>query len=623
MTEQLEGAISLATIGCKIIPVYGLVKRLNALICECGNPECEKPGKHPRLKGWQNKGTTDISAIQNWAKRYPNGNFGMPTGNGIVVLDVDGETGKQTLRDLEAKYGRLPKTVTAITGGGGYHFYFRSFADIHNSVCSVGPKLDIRAWHGQVVIPGSLHVSGKRYEWEILGSPEEVKIADLPPWLERLALGSEKGSSSPGAGEKTGAALTNSTDLIPDGERNTDLFKIGCNLRGQKGYTMDRVREELYRINAERCNPPKPDSVIETLIRQIDQYPRGGGADQAFTPEGLVSFADVEYEEPRFLIKPYLPIGKLTMLQGDPGQGKTAFLCKIAALVSRGDPLIDIPVESGNVLLLSVEDDPGTLRGRIEASGGDATKCFFINEAYKLSFESLDGLEILATENNIKLIAFDPIQAFLGRGMDMNKANETRPVLAELAAMADRIGCAVLLIAHMNKGRKEEQAVYRALGSVDIVGAMRSGLQVATHILHPGKVFVFQYKSSNAAAGSTIEFSIGDRGGVSLSGFSALKEKDFRTQDNGRLQQRIAKMVEPGAMIDACQKVLDEHPNGILVRYTDLDFEWPDETNPWTIIAACRGALSANGIYVEGPKKKNGNGAVLIQPMRNREGAGL
>ena len=88
-------------------------------------------------------------------------------------------------------------------------------------------------------------------------------------------------------------------------------------------------------------------------------------------------FADVPYEPPKWLVKPFFPIGKLTLIQGDPGCGKTAFMCKIAALTSKGGRLLDNVVAQGNVLILSVEDDSSTLRGRIEASGGDVSKCYF------------------------------------------------------------------------------------------------------------------------------------------------------------------------------------------------------------------------------------------------------
>lgn len=112
----------------------------------------------------------------------------------------------------------------------------------------------------------------------------------------------------------------------------------------------------------------------------------------------IKSFSDVQYEPPEWLCKPYFPIGKLTLVQGDPGCGKTAFLCKMAALTSKGGQLLDKSVAQGNVLILSVEDDESTLRGRIEASGGDITKCFFIEEAFDVTFchEGLQTLSIMS-----------------------------------------------------------------------------------------------------------------------------------------------------------------------------------------------------------------------------------
>lgn len=161
--------------------------------------------------------------------------------------------------------------------------------------------------------------------------------------------------------------------------------------------------------------------------------------------------ADVPYEEPKWTIAPYFQRGKGTLIQGDSGSGKTAFVCAVAAHVSTGKPLLNSTVETpGNVLVLSVEDDQPILRGRIEASGGNLTKIFFHNNPAGLTFTSPEIWSIVK-QYQIKLIIFDPFQAFLGSGIDMFRANETRPVLARLFELCDQEDCAVIIVAHTSK----------------------------------------------------------------------------------------------------------------------------------------------------------------------------
>ena len=123
------------------------------------------------------------------------------------------------------------------------------------------------------------------------------------------------------------------------------------------------------------------------------------------------------------------------MVQGDPGCGKTVFLCKMAALTSIGGKFLNNNFAQGNVLILSVEDDESTLRGRIEAFGGDLRKCFFVEEAYDVDF-CHEGLQEAIHNTQAELVVFDPIQSFFGADINTNLSNQTRPILAYLAQVA-------------------------------------------------------------------------------------------------------------------------------------------------------------------------------------------
>jgi Bifunctional DNA primase/polymerase, N-terminal/Primase C terminal 1 (PriCT-1) len=131
------------------------------------------------------RGCRDASSDPSLVARWPDGaNVGVATGNGLVVLDVDGDVGAESLHELAREHGGLPATVSAVTGGGGEHFYFRTEAPVRNSAGKLAPGLDVRGEGGYVVAPPSLHPSGRRYEWD--DPPGCAPLAPLPTWLGRL-----------------------------------------------------------------------------------------------------------------------------------------------------------------------------------------------------------------------------------------------------------------------------------------------------------------------------------------------------------------------------------------------------------------------------------------------------
>ena len=218
----------------------------------------------------------------------------------------------------------------------------------------------------------------------------------------------------------------------------------------------------------------------------------------------LIMASDVPYEPPRWLIAPYIQRRKGTLIQADGGTGKTVFACAVAAHVSTGRPLLGIPISTpGDVLILSVEDDLPILRGRIEASGGDLTKCHFMTNAAGLTFNSPE-VEQAVKKIDAKLVIFDPFQAFLGASVNMDKSNQTRPELAKLFEMGDRNDCAIAILAHIGKGSISSSAVNRSLGSVDIPAAMRSVIQLTRNPENEDECIAVHVKCSNAPKGRSL-----------------------------------------------------------------------------------------------------------------------
>ena len=310
-----------------------------------------------------------------------------------------------------------------------------------------------------------------------------------------------------------------------------------------------------------------PQNEIKTIFQSAGRYEGGELKEQSTTPHPLlVKASDIPYSPPKWSIAPYFQRGKLTMIQGENGSGKTAFICGIAALISTGEPLLGISVSApGNVLILSVEDDLPVLRGRIEADGGDLGRCYFMTNSAGLTFTSPE-VEAAIKEINAKMVIFDPFQAFLGAGVDMFRANETRPKLAQLAEMCERNDCSCAIIAHMGKSG-DKSPVNRSLGSVDIPAAMRSILQLTRNPDNQDECIMVHVKCSNAPKGRSITYTIGDRGGVQWTGFSDMTPDDLNTI-NKRKGKGVLYDQEP--LVQVFLQLITDKPGGGFWSYADL-----------------------------------------------------
>ena len=286
----------------------------------------------------------------------------------------------------------------------------------------------------------------------------------------------------------------------------------------------------------------------------------------------LIRACDVPYEPPRWTIAPYFQRGKGTLIQGDNGTGKTAFMCAIAAHVTTGNPLLDIPVAApGDVVILSVEDDLPVLRGRIEADGGDLTKCHFMANAAGLTFTSAE-VEASVKQVNAKMIIFDPIQAFMGAGVDMFRPNETRPQLAKLFEMCDRNDCSCAIISHTGKAG-DKSPVNRALGSVDIPAAMRSVMELTTSPDDPEECVMVHIKCSNAPKGKSIAYTIGSHGGVHWVGFSPLTVEDLTLIAKRKAKDKPVIHYENEPLVQVFNQLITDRPGGGFWSYADLKSE--------------------------------------------------
>jgi len=228
----------------------------------------------------------------------------------------------------------------------------------------------------------------------------------------------------------------------------------------------------------------------------------------------IIRMSDVELTPVNWLWKPYLPFGKLSVLQGNPGEGKTYFAMHLAAACTNGKLLPNMErLEPFNVIYQTAEDGLGdTVKPRLIEAGADLDRVLVIDDSDVQLTLSDERIEKAIIENNARLVIVDPIQAYLGADVDMNRANEVRPIFMRLGQVAQRTGCAILLIGHLNKAAGM-QSLQRGLGSIDIAAAVRSVMFIGKLKHDPTMRILTHEKSSLAPPGVSLAFSLGDEGG--------------------------------------------------------------------------------------------------------------
>ena len=228
----------------------------------------------------------------------------------------------------------------------------------------------------------------------------------------------------------------------------------------------------------------------------------------------IIRMSDVELTPVEWLWKPYLPFGKLSVLQGNPGEGKTYFAMHLAAACTNGKLLPNMErMEPFNVIYQTAEDGLGdTVKPRLIEAGADLDRVLVIDDSEVQLTLSDERIEKAIVENNARLVIIDPIQAYLGADVDMNRANEVRPIFMRLGQVAQRTGCAILLIGHLNKAAGM-QSLQRGLGSIDIAAAVRSVMFIGKLKHDPTMRILTHEKSSLAPPGVSLAFSLGDEGG--------------------------------------------------------------------------------------------------------------
>lgn len=243
--ELYRSAISIASRGKPVFPLI---------------PKGKKPVTEHGLKD----ASTNTAKIKEWWEQYPAANIGMVTGwlSGTWVLDIDGEEGEESLRALIGRHGELPQTAESITGGGGRHIFFLcpKALTISNSAGRLGAGIDVRANGGYVVMPPSIHESGKKYAWSVDSGNQ---MSHAPEWLLRLINKPQD--------QKEVTPPNEWRDLVKgvgEGKRNHTLSRLAGHLL--RRYIDPFVTLELcHSWNEARCKPPMPPDEVARTVDSI------------------------------------------------------------------------------------------------------------------------------------------------------------------------------------------------------------------------------------------------------------------------------------------------------------------------------------------------------------------
>lgn len=553
--------------------------------------------KIPLLTDWPTLNrTSNIEILEQWSVLFPGCNWGMVTGpaSGICVLDIDLKNGKQGLdwynHQLLEHGVEWQDTLRVRTASGGYHNYYQWSDGIgKNTSGSLANGVDIIGEGGQVVVPGSI-VNGVAYKFEDCDG--EKSIAPLPGWLAEVVLRAFQPPPAPPP------VRVNGEGRIPEGQRHLFLLRHAGQLLHQ-GISFQALQTELLTVNNYHFQVPYPEPEIQRQVADFygrwqrdpkaiwrefqASYTQGNKQEIAVsleTQEGLLQEVEVMAIEWLPGWEPYIALGTLTLLTGDPGVGKSFIALAIAAQLTR---------DGHNVAYLSVENPAAYIvRPRFDALGGDPGKVVLVkglttpDGKRSITLEDIQPLEKMIERHHIKLMIIDPVQSYLGAHIDAYRFNETRPVLDGLVDLAERHMVAILILRHVVK-MGGNRAIHKGLGSIDFTGAVRSELFAGETVDHARRGMV-HIKSNLGSLGRALgyEISQSDQAGriwqagyFRWTGTSELKVSDLTEPESKKLEEgalREAKDFLLQALADGCrlQAEVQEEAYGVGIRERTL-----------------------------------------------------
>lgn len=496
--DRRTAALGYAKAGVPVLALNGITDNK----CDCGNANCQSPGKHPigaEFPHGHTDATCDLDRIDKMFSKYPNANFGIVPNDGLIVVDVDGSLGERSIASIA-----LPETPTVRTGRGRH--LFLSAAKQGKRLKKL-PGVDYRLdGKGYVVAAPSNHASGASYRL----SDEIDSIAPIPDDFY---------STKP-----VSIDFSQVDTKVAKGGRNSFLASMAGTLR-VRGLGRRAVTAALLAINRETCQPPLKESEVTRIAKSIGQYPTG--SDNAFG-----NMADVVEEDVKWLYAPYFPRGAVSLIDGDPGLGKSSFTVAVVSALTLGREVSWSPDRpKGKALLLSAEDDPARVqKPRLTANGADSGSIRYARELFSLDEKGLAMLRAEMLQHRPDLVIIDPIIAYMSASFDLHRATDMTRFFTEIDRIAAEFDCAMIAVRHLRKSR-DGDALYQGLGSIAVVGRVRSVLVLGRHPDDPKLRAVAHTKSNYGERGPTIVFDLKSLPGKKVPFITWLDTEDISADD--------------------------------------------------------------------------------------------
>jgi hypothetical protein len=440
--------------------------------------------KRPVMEAWPGRASKEYDVVASWIKNgYPRrvggsdifqtGGLGIATGqgSGVIVLDVDGEAGKSTLRELIKQYGEIPRTPIQKTPGGGYHVFFKSWGPCKNRAGMLDKEglkgLDVRGDGGQVVACPSLHPNGKAYEWFQGGGLDDFEIAECPGWLKAIIEG-EKAE---------GATALHADSIITEGSRDSTLTSLAGTMK-KRNMSEAEIEAALLVANRNRCKPPLPEAQVRKIAHSIGRKELQADAVQTMSAQNtaadktmlltLRKTLDPDIElPPLHMVGGLFPKGYLSAVIAASGVGKTWFFQRWVSDLSMGGSVFDGFVHSDPLKSLVMAGEGGyeLLIRRAREMRWPVRKenvvIYSLMEAVSkgVSFdlgttEGQGNVRNVLDMDSPEVLIVDTLTAF--HSVDENKSSDMKPIFEFLLRQAKERDMAVVLSHHTRKRKLAE-----------------------------------------------------------------------------------------------------------------------------------------------------------------------
>ena len=427
-----------------------------------------RPADKRPLIGWaryqQERPNEEL--VRHWFEQWPDAGIGIVTGiiSGLFVLDADGETGAETLRELEVKHGPL-ETVEALTPGGGRHLYFRHPGGTIPNAVRFASGLDARADGGYVVAPPSVHPNSGVYAFDLAHHPDDTPLADAPAWLLNLVTGAAPVTVAPAEDDWQLAALRG----VAQGARNDTAARLAGHFLNA-GLPAGEVAEILIGWNS-RNRPPLLAREVRLIVESIAK----AEAKAVQVEAELVSWEAMltDPNQVPWLLDGLLPDGGLAVMAGEGGDGKGWFALMAAAAITSGEAFLGEfhAAGAGGVIYVDAERGRRYMASRVKditLATGRKPAVMFLFRPPKLDSQ---WLAALVEKHRPALLIVDSLSRLLPPGTKDTDNSAMSEVLGALRDIAERFGCCVLVIHHFKKRAEfaDNRPVARVRGASSIV----------------------------------------------------------------------------------------------------------------------------------------------------------